>query len=371
MKVAIYTITNGTNYGNKLQNYALQRVLEKKDIEVETLLNKCSAFDFKLSLKDILKRKIDGYKAKKKNAKYKKVIEGREKSFEEFKSKYIKFSDIVINNNYDSPEINDRYDYFVCGSDQIWNPNFLSNANANFLSFAKEEKRIAYAPSIAVDEVPKKRVEEYTNYFKMIPHMSVREKQGAKIIKDLTNMDVPVLLDPTMLLTKEEWEQLEEKPNLDYNLDEPYMLTCFLGKISKERKQFFVDISEKFGLKLINLTQLDYEKEYMLNPSHFLYLVHNAKLMITDSFHACVFSILYNTPFYVLQREDVWLSMNSRMDTLLGTFNLKDRKTNENIDNISLECDYTHIQEILEYERKRSEEFLNNALKLKGRFNNE
>ncbi len=364
MKVAIYTITNGTNYGNKLQNYALQRVLEKENIEVETLLNRCSAFDFKLSLKDIIKRKIDAYKAKRRNSKYRNAVEGREKSFEEFKRKYIKFSDIIINNNYNDPTINDKYDYFICGSDQIWNPNFLSNANANFLSFAKKEKRIAYSPSIAVNEIPSKRVEEYTKYFNMIPKISVREKQGAVLIKQLTNRDVPVLLDPTMLLTKEEWTLLEKKPNLDFDFEQPYMITCFLGNVSEKRRKLFEDICNKFGLKVIHLTQLDYEKEYMLNPSHFLYLIHNAKLVLTDSFHACVFSILYKTPFYVLQRDDVWLPMNSRMDTLLETFSLQNRRTNENIEDISLNCDYEHCEEILHREREKANAFLKNALNL-------
>lgn len=361
MKIAIHTITNGTNYGNKLQNYALQTILEKQGAEVETLLNRCSAFDFKLTLKQILKRKIDKYKSDKKNKKYQFQIQGREKKFEDFKNKYLKFSDIIINNNYNDPAINERYDFFICGSDQIWNPDFLSNANANFLSFANYEKRIAYAPSIAVNEIPESRVKEYTNYFNMIPIISVRENQGAKIIKKLTGRDAQVLLDPTMLLTKEEWAQIEQRPELD--IEKPYMLTCFLGKVSEERRKLFDDISKKYDLQIIHLTQLEYEKEYMLNPSHFLYLVHNAKLVLTDSFHACVFSILYNTPFYVLERDDVWLSMNSRMDTLLNTFNLQDRRK-ENIEDIVLECDYSNIDKVLNQERKKSIAFLRKALKL-------
>src|SRR5699024_9478535 len=98
-----------------------------------------------------------------------------------------------------------KYDFFITGSDQVWNPLNINNLNKFFLTFTEPKKRIAYAPSISSDKLPEEYLADYKNWLEGMDSVSIREDTGAMIIKDLTGIDAPVLADPTLLLTKEEW----------------------------------------------------------------------------------------------------------------------------------------------------------------------
>ena len=228
-KIGIVTITDGTNYGNRLQNYGLQRTLEKLNYDAETIINN-SAWDeidkiglLKIKVKSIIKCFLYPKRS---------FVERKRKyKFKEFNKKFIKFSRFQVSNKLEkiNSNINLEYDYFCCGSDQIWNPSFRENAKANFLQFTNKNKRIAYAPSIAVNAIPQDRMEEYKKYFEEIEKISIREDAGARIIKELTGKNVPVLLDPTMLLNDCEWDELIEKPK--QLKKQKYILNYFLGEL--------------------------------------------------------------------------------------------------------------------------------------------
>ncbi len=156
--------------------------------------------------------------------------------------------------------------------------------------------------------------------------ISVREEAGKKIVEDLTGRkDVEVLVDPTMLLTAEEWDNVSNKP--EQLKTDKYILNYFLGELSEKRKNEIDRIAKENGCKIINMLDSN-SPFYKTGPAEFLYLEKNAFLICTDSFHACVFSILYNRPFIVFEREDNNVSMNSRIDTLLNKFHLQDRRYN-------------------------------------------
>ncbi|WP_394870691.1 polysaccharide pyruvyl transferase family protein [Clostridium butyricum] len=353
MRVAIVTITNGENYGNRLQNYAVQQQLEKENIHIETLRNKSGqSFSLIRSVKKLLKNTIF-------YCKYKNEI-NRKKYFHEFNNNYIVFSKYEVSNSKIPKKINEKFDLFICGSDQIWNPNYEENAEVNFLQFTSRNKKVSFAASFGANNIPEHRKHSMSIWLNDFKYISVREDSGKNILKQLTNRDdVEVLVDPTMLITAQEWDKLCKKPK--QLKSKKFILNYFLGEISYQRKKQIEIIAKENECEIINL--MDKRNIfYQTGPSEFLYLEKNAFLICTDSFHSCVFAILYNTPFIVFEREDNTVSMNSRIDTLLRKFKLEDRRFKECIDNEQLKCDYSIAHKLLKEERKKSDRFLNKIL---------
>jgi len=194
--------------------------------------------------------------------------------------------------------------------------------------------------------------------------LSVREEAGAKIIKELTGRDAVVLVDPNLMLTKEQWLLISKtaihKPN------KPYLLTYFLGGICPENKEKIYSIARDKNLEVVNLEDLEDEVRYVADPAEFLDYINSSAIVFTDSFHGTVFSILFEKPFVVFDRIDNIQSMSSRIDTLLSKFKLDSRKW-ENVKNTDdiFNIDFSHVPEILEFERKKAIDYLKNALEVK------
>ncbi|MCM3399454.1 polysaccharide pyruvyl transferase family protein [Oceanobacillus profundus] len=375
-KVAILTLNGYFNYGNRLQNYALQEVIKNLGFEVETVINetkfnnKTGSNTKKLNkvkklkeknikeLYEILYTKLENYLYKDK------LNQQRTQIFKNFSLSYIAETDYSISKDNIPDDLSDRYDFFVTGSDQVWNPNYKTRSSIDFLTFAPVEKRIAYAPSFGVSEISQEYVENYRLWLSEMAHLSVREEAGAEIIKELTDRDAPVVLDPTMMLTKEKWLSISKVPS-----DKPmkkYLLTYFLGDIPKERVKTLKDIAKKNDLEIIHLAQIKDKVPYLSGPSEFIDYINSASVFCTDSFHGAVFSILLDTPFIVFNREGNSPSMNSRIETLLKTFKLESR-TAENIqtNNQIFNVDYSHTVSILEEEKKKAMDYLKKALDIK------
>ena len=348
--IAIITICDNSNYGNRLQNYALHKVISNMGCESVTFWDK-SENRLKYRVKLLVKRILPINNVQRK----------RDISFQMFTRTNIanKYVDLDRLEN-----LNDRFDYFIVGSDQIWNYNFSHAKKKDFLKFASKDKTISYAPSFGISEVDdewKVKISDGVNHIK---YLSVRETQGAKIIKELTNRDAQVVLDPTLLLNKEDWCKVEKKPKKMIN--EKYILTYFLGEKSKKLNDEIKELSKTNNLKIINLNNEDDEDFYICGPSEFLYLFNRAEIVLTDSFHGCVFSMIYNKPFYVFDRNEKGMKcMNSRLDTLLKTFKQEERKVSslENIDNVFL-YDYSESYKILREKQIESIFFLENALNI-------
>lgn len=353
MKVAIVTITHGQNYGNRLQNYAVQETLRKIGISVETLNSLCGIDrTIKTKIKDFLKKTIFSYKYTMQN--------NRKKIFDKYNKENIKMSKYTVDNNKISNKINNEYDYFICGSDQIWNSNYDENDYIYFLGFADRDKSIAFAPSFGTSQILEKKKEKIKKWIDNIGFLSIREDAGKGIIEQLTGRtDVQVLVDPTMLLTSKEWKKISKRPK-QLNT-ENYILNYFLGELSRERQEEINRIANKMNCEIINILDKN-SPFYETGPSEFLYLEENAKLICTDSFHSSVFAMIFNKPFIVFEREDNTVSMNSRIETLLSKFKLEDRYYNGQITENLLKCNYTESYRILEEERKKSNQFLKKAL---------
>jgi len=348
--IGIVTINDNNNYGNRLQAYALQEFLKDMDCNPKHIQTK------KNKLADSVKRTIKCIL----NYNHARKHEKRGKLFKNFNKEFIEYSEYKIK---DTKNL-EKYDAFLVGSDQVWNPHFDTTSDINFLSFVEEkDKRNSFSASFGIDEIPKEQENKYRDLLSQFKYLSVREDSGKEIIEKLTGReDVTVLLDPTMLIDIEKWDKLIKKPE---NLkNQKYILNYFLGTISEQRKNAIEKFAKENDCMIINI--LDRNSDfYATGPSEFLYLEKNATLVCTDSFHSTIFAILFNRPFMLFNREDKKVSMNSRLITLLNKFSISDRIFNGKLDSSVLKTNYNNINIVLEKEREKARDFINKIIKEK------
>ncbi len=363
MKIGKITLEGYFNYGNLLQNYALQQVLLKYATKVETIWHTEDNFFPQSYWKWTWKQPIK-YLINWKNFRTD-FFSGsiglemvRQGKIRDWADRYIHFRKDVK----ELRNIVEEYDYFITGSDQVWNPYFNDDKylKENFLMFAPLEKRISYAASISAPSIPENEISIYKEGLSGMHSLSLREQAGADLVKEISNRDAEVHVDPTLLLTPEEWDEVNRVPAWYHG--GKYILTYFLGKRPNATIQ---KVAEEAGLPLVNLLDENIYEHYVTGVDEFLWAIKNASLMYTDSFHGTVFSILYKTPFVVCNRlgSNVTEKMGSRIDTLLKLFELEDRRgTKENSYTIPMPLDSPHwsnVDRVLEKERKRSTDYFN------------
>ena len=349
-KGIIVTLWGEYNFGNRLQNYAVQEILKDKGIDALTIKN-----DPILNSKDKYILRLLKFKLKKVKNKSEESI--RTQNFKKFNEninlskKYFSF--------FDKIKFKD-YDYWVVGSDQVWNPSFGALRDLELLTFVENEKKIALSASFGVSELPESLKPYVGNALKKFKAISVREDVGKEIVEKITNRDdIEVLIDPTMMISIERWDKVSKKPIC--MCEKKYILKYFLGKLSNEKNQKIQKFAQDNKYEIIDI--LDPKSPfYDCGPSEFLYLEKNADLVCTDSFHSCVFAFLYNKPFVVFEREGNNVNMNSRIHTLIHKFKLKDRNFRDEIIRENLICDYSEAYKILENERTKMDIFLEKAL---------
>ena len=356
MKIGIVTITNGpVNYGNQLQNYAVIRILNKLGYTAETIFNVSNA-EYLVSRKHMIKNHLFS------SLKIGNYLQARKEIlFTEFIKKNIPCS-VPVKDNLPN-EIVNGYDMFVVGSDQVWNPYFsmsIDHWKYLLLDFAPPEKRIALAPSIGLEEFPPEFTKSFSACVLNYKALSIREDAGARIIKELTGRVADVLIDPTLMLNESEWNSISEKPpHVDFQ--EKYILTYFLGGRPNDVTIELMKYQNQ-GYRVYNLLDLEQPNIYVSNPSHFLYLISHADLIMTDSFHACVFSFIYNKPFLVFDREGKVNNVMSRLDTLLSKFDLQRKYINSGLSNDRFEHDYSKGKRVLINEQNKVIKYLKEAL---------
>lgn len=327
------------NYGSLLQTYAMQKTLDNLGIENEIILFKSDPLKqfYRIFNITFMKMKLKLYKRKIiTKLFYNDISDGaeiRDHAFMEFKNNYCRFTP-KITSREDLNKKGEEYNSFVLGSDQVWNP---ANLEMDFytLNFVPEDKtKIAYAPSFGVDEIPKKQIQKTKEYLNRIQYISVREIAGAKIVKKMINRNVPVVCDPTALLTREQWDAL--KSDKEYTKDK-YIFCYFLGTNPKHRG-FANSVKEITGYKIVALQHIDeFVKNdlgfgdivlYDVGPQDFVNLLSSAEIVLTDSFHGTMFSVYYSKIFFTFPRyaEGKKDSTNSRIFSILGLLGLNDRK---------------------------------------------
>ena len=292
------------------------------------------------------------------------------KAFDRFREYYLIFDDTFTLSDKQLRGA-ESYDTFVCGSDQIWNPNLYGVHSIWTMRFApKDSKKIAYAPSLGISTIPEQFNQAFRESLKDYSYLSCREQEGANCLTDILDRDVDVVLDPTLLLTPEQWHNFAQP----VDIKRPYIFCYLFGsydyiKVVKER------VRECLGIDVVslpyNLRELkdDDTKLYDITTNQFVWLIENAKYVVTDSFHASVFSIKMSTPFICLKRssDNDKKNMNSRLYTLLHTVGLEDRLVGENMVNdittiIDRNVDFYSANEKLSEYMKRDIAKLHNAL---------
>lgn len=377
-KVAIITLNGYYNYGNRLQNFALQEIIKQQGYDVETILHhELQPNSSKNMIIRNIKRlfRLENFNINQLRMKIsnklladnkKNAIQYRIPEFKKFTEKYIKETAYTISSNNIPDNLANEYDYFVVGSDQIWNPYYQYNENVvpavEYLTFAPKEKRLSYAASFGINSIPKKFIPRVTNGLAGMQSILVREQAGVEIVKELTGRKAHLVLDPTMLITKEKWisiaEQNKNKPS------KQFLLTYFLGEMSSETVSFIDRISKECDLEIIHLENHNDLDMFKANPSHFIDFINTASIFLTDSFHGVVFSIVLETPFIVFKRQESGPSMYSRIETLLQTFKLENRQIDLIIQNSSgwLEMDFGISRQTLIEEREKSLTIFKNSL---------
>lgn len=342
MKIGIVTISDYYNYGNRLQNYAMQYLLENAGHEVTT---------YGMFPRKILARVLPVAMSLFPFA----PIFARMKRFKKFTAEHYNTVRIDFYSNKKLNALNSKHDAFIVGSDQVWNPAYMHNPNAYLLQFCDPCKRIAYAPSFGVSQISKRWQKRFESALQDFPALSVREDAGAKIIYETSGRECPVHLDPTLLLTREEWLKFAVKPR---NMPEGrYLLTYFLMP-KKEYKKEAKRLAKAYGLKLVEISASS-SKYYTSNPSEFLYLMDHADLICTNSFHGHALSIALEKPFVSFSSVS---HMVSRITTLLHLTGLENRNYKKISPDEYFTLDYAPINEKLKVKREEGSDYLTAAL---------
>ena len=383
-KVGIVSCYFKHNYGSMLQAYATQKILDDMNIENETInidknidfsngkkkyyMGQVFNFQFIKSKLGMIKLKLD----KKINKNLGKNISISDKKYEEFRKNF------RLTEPYKTyAELNEKaekdYSSVIVGSDQLWLP---VNVVADYytLNWVPEDvNKISFSTSFGVSVIPEKYKEAYKKFLNRINYLSTREVAGQKIIKDLTDRDATLVCDPTLLFNKNEWMSIQKEEPI---IKGKYIFCYFLGKNIEHRK-FAERLKEKTGYKIVSLNHADEyvkysdmfadEAPYDVGPAEFLNMIRNAEYVCTDSFHGTVFSLINNVKFFTFRRysNKSKVSTNSRIDSLLGIVNLKDRLINGDEDvekEIEKKIDFENVNIKLEEFRNTSKEFLKNAL---------
>jgi len=207
----------------------------------------------------------------------------------------------------------------IVGSDQVWNPVFGLPLGLDFLEFAREEQRIAYAGSFGVDSIPRRLRTRYRSGLAGIPHLSVREVQGQRIVRQLSGRDAVRVVDPTLLHDDSFWLSFARERELPPR--PAFAAVALLAASGSRKAEASIERLEEEGLGVVDLLAREGEGRHgKSSPQEFLNLISAAECVLTDSFHVASFALLFGKPLELLGRP----GMNSRLATLLDIVGLTD-----------------------------------------------
>lgn len=365
--VGIITYHCADNFGGVLQVYALMKTIEQLGLRAEVIdfqpkeitYQYSPKFDIEYSLKT--QGLLITLKGMLKRFQNKSTLKEKSKNFSEFREEHLKLSMDTYLTEISLKEKPPKYDFYITGSDQVWNPDLFEKiGNSYFLDFASPEStKISYAASIA-----KKVGNEYSDVFKdnleRFNYVSVREESAKLYLEDKTDKEVKVTIDPTLLLSKNDWVQIstynknDDKFILVYDLVKDPVIVSVANKIAKDNGYKIISYSNAKGYE-------NWKGSFSTNnPTDFLGLVEKAEVIVTSSFHGTAFSIIYNKTFYTVPHP----TRGSRMVDFLNKLQLSDRMVTDvrQLDEMNFQIDYTKVNKKLIELRNDSLEFLQIAL---------
>lgn len=413
-KIKLVTFAPHPNFGTCLQSYALNKVLRDMGHDVEFIYNgrenppKPIAYYVKAIVKCFIpKRMIKQIKAKRTEVSSSRsdtapyilklpnnyirywlsLLPGYERVYKMFKCRTLqwkkvykftfkdgnyKMKRLYIKKQYE--EVVKDADLFITGSDQIWNPYCGGFNPMMFLEFAGDKKRIAYSSSIARPCFPKDVEQRAKEDLSKFQHIAVREQSSVNMLNKLLGRDdVQLVVDPTYLLSLEEWEKFGNRATIEFELPEKYIFCYFVGERYDDYAAMVNDVKAKTGINdviTIDCTgsDINYGDGILYKdggPYEWVYLLSHASLICMDSFHATVFALKFHKDFvHILKTKgDVnTSSQNSRMYDLLNRYNIAYKMYNKNTTGWSKPIYYEEIDKIISYEITDSFKYLNGSV---------
>lgn len=359
MKIGIITMHKVINFGSLLQAYALQEKIKQLGYENEII-----DYDFppKKNL-SLVQRIIFWIYSFLVNVFSLGAIWRKKNRFKRFYNLNIRTTEKLYTNQsiHCNPPV---YDIYMSGSDQVWNPNFIKADTSFLLSFAPlEKKHVSYASSFAVNELDENFCNLYAEYLGKYQNICVRERSGVDIVKSLTGKDAQLVCDPTILLTRDDWDKLANKSSL--SIDEKYILVYVLNYMFNpypKIEELIKAVQKELGnLKII---YLEGRKKDVFSrnskvikdagPNEFLYLFKHASFVITTSFHGAAFSLIYGKPLYGVVKDVN--SIDGRITSLLNRVGLNQAITCYNSVDVlpkeqllSLSCSEQALEDFRQY----------------------
>lgn len=369
MKAAIMTLALSNNYGAVLQTYALAK--KTQDLGVNTVVYKYND----------IKRLTYGCSFSKKIirltwhcAQDVFSLWQKRKGFNNFRKKYIPFTERRYYNNDELKNTNFDYDIFITGSDQVWNPDMFLYDTSYFFDFIPDEcKRISYASSFGKGTFNESHKEKCGELLSKYSSISVREESGVEIVKDLCEKEAECVLDPTLLLKASEWDKIAE--NAKSKAKNFKGILCYVmpgdTKVVSSIVKIAEDLHKSTGLPILYIGIKEYDIfkfgvkncDIFVSPMDFVAYFKNAEYVVTNSFHGTAFSLIYNKKFYIPINDELQkgkalheriLSITNKLDAqnaLVPTSNLKLK-----------ELDLETVQANLSVEREKSLKFLKDSL---------
>lgn len=362
MKIATLTYQRHDNYGAMLQCYALQKKLGDIGAEAEVIDYVCEVSEKPFSIAALRAKGVKRY------------ITGaigaltrlpRAKKFREFRRNHLNLTQTVTEKNIS--RLGAIYDGYIVGSDNVWNADITGLDERYFLSFvADKRKRTSYAASFGNAKIKSGQMQQYKELIEDIAVLNLREKTGAELAQKLTGRQANVVCDPTLLLSRDEWETMAENPNekgkylLAYQMVPSKRFVDFVKAVAKQKGLRVVYVPFPYGV-------LKCRTKMRIGPCEWLGLFRDAEYILTDSFHGCVFSVIFQKQFSVCISQ-----LGERIENLLSVLDIKQRRVDgaEDVGKLD-DINYKIVNERLENFRKSSERELDALIKYFSDIKNE
>lgn len=369
------------NYGSKLQALATVRMLEALNLEYEIISFRKNGLFYLKSLPrffnwsflndrfDQIQRIIE-YK---KHSDIQTKVDSRYQIFRDFDAQHFTNCTVVFDSYKDlKKHCAEKYTCLLTCSDQLWSPSALGSGFYNLMFAPKEIKKVSWASSFGVRQIPWYQKGRTKKYLNRIQYISMRENRGAEIVQELTGREVPVLMDPVFVFEKSEWDSMIVGTDPEW---ENYIFCYFLGDNPSHRAAA-KDLAQRTGRKIVTLRHLDRYvagdesfgdyAPYDVDPVRFLNILRNADCVCTDSFHGTAFSILYEKQFLIFNRysDKSTNSKNSRIDSVCRNLHLESRRffgEQDIVEMMNAHIDYEGVYEMMEQYRHATQNYLHQA----------
>lgn len=365
-KIAILTFHNAHNYGAMLQAYALQKKCEEYGkCEILDYENKKISNQYKI-IRIVGKNPINIIKRAVLDIKNYKKRKLRAEKFNNFMNGYMNLSLKRFKKEENLKKENIKYDILITGSDQVWNPQIVGGLSEIYtLNFGENEiKRISYAASVGDVNVISDNKEEFLKKLSNLNYISVRENDAKDELQKIINKDIEVVLDPTLLMSREEWNS----EIISINKCNQKYIVAYVVEPDTEYIKIVNELSRKTNLPVVYFEAKNsgytnvLKSEYTAGPLEFVNYIKNAEYVVTTSFHATVFSIIFNKKFFIIPHKKT----GARVTTLLKKLGI-DGRIFSNYDEFKtidydFETDWSIIEKNLKNEQDASIKWLKNAI---------